>query len=500
MLNYDNYAVTIGRAVELVRRGPESVPEQKVALRALAALARLGGVTVCVVEGQLWVEHAAVSSALPGVATLLSQMEGHAVAEIRIRQGAGAAALLDLLRALAVPVGRFPVGKDLGTHLRPETAPDVIVRLTHGIADRPVAAPVSSDASDEAETARLALDGALRDYRRLSRPEVAVATIALDPTVPELEAHLDLAAAHIHEELDHGRPSGAVRAVAQLIQLEGTAPSPEGVATLRNAVVPLLTPRLFHGAVDCTRSEPTRGAALAVLRRGGAPASTVLRERLFGSDAPEERRHYLSLLRLQPEGLRSLILLLQHPTATTVRQTAAVLGQLGVHEAAPALERVARHPVPEVRDAVVLALAHLATPSAIATLGQLLEDPDPAVRACVARAVTGPAATSLTVALARAGRRERDSMAVADYGRALGRIGTPEAVRVLAQWAERPGWRVWRRRAGARLAAVEGLQMAGGPGAVGILEGLMRDRDPAVRRAATEAIEDLSIAGPGRSP
>ncbi|MDH4044628.1 MAG: hypothetical protein OEW06_09235, partial [Gemmatimonadota bacterium] len=72
MLNYDNYAVTLGRAVELVRRGPDAIPEQKVALRALMALAHLGGAVVRLVEGQLWVEQAFVSSALPGVTTLRS--------------------------------------------------------------------------------------------------------------------------------------------------------------------------------------------------------------------------------------------------------------------------------------------------------------------------------------------------------------------------------------------------------------------------------------------
>ncbi|MDH4046210.1 MAG: HEAT repeat domain-containing protein, partial [Gemmatimonadota bacterium] len=265
-------------------------------------------------------------------------------------------------------------------------------------------------------------------------------------------------------------------------------------------IVQLLNPRMFHRAADCTESEPMRGAAVAVLRRGGAPASNVLRERLFAADAREARRHYLALLRMQPEGLRSLILLLQHPTVPIVCRTAAVLGELDVHEAVPALERVARHPAQEVRDATAFALACLATPNAIVVLGQLLEDPDPEVRVSVARAVRGAAAAPLTGALARAGQRERSSMAVAHYGRALGRIGTPEAVRILAQWADRPGWRVWRRRAGMRMAAVEGLQLAGGPGAVGILEGLSRDRDPAVRRAATEAVEDLSIAAPGRSP
>jgi HEAT repeat protein len=496
MLNYDNYAVTLGRAVGLMRRGPESVPEQKVALRALAALARLGGVTVRATDGQLWIEQTAVSSGLPGVATLLNQMEGHAVAEIRIRHGAGPAALLDLLRALAVPIGRFPLGKDLAAHLRAETAPDVTVQLIHRITDRPAATPLPSSEADGATTSRFMRD----DTHHRSPAEAAVATIAVDPMIAEIDSYLELVAAHVRAELEQGHPSGAVRAVAQLIQLEASAASPEEQAILRNAVASLLIPELFHGAVDCTNSDGAREAAIAVLRRGGAPASTVLRERLFGAETPEERQHCLELLRVQPEGLRSLILLVQHPTPTVVCQTAAVLGGLGIHEAVPALARVARHHDPTVRDTVITAVARLASPNAIEVLGQLLEDRNPDVRGSVARAVTGPIAAPLTGALDRAGRREGNRAAVTDFGRALGRIGTPEAVWVLAQWAEHPGWRIWRRHRGVRMAAVEGLRLVGGSGAAGILEGLLQDRDRAVRLAATEALESLSIAEPGRSP
>jgi hypothetical protein len=44
MLNYHNYAMTLGRAVDVFRRGRDAVPEQKVALRTLTALSRLAAV------------------------------------------------------------------------------------------------------------------------------------------------------------------------------------------------------------------------------------------------------------------------------------------------------------------------------------------------------------------------------------------------------------------------------------------------------------------------
>jgi len=122
------------------------------------------------------------------------------------------------------------------------------------------------------------------------------------------------------------------------------------------------------------------------------------------------------------------------------------------------------------------------------------------VRAAVGRALAGPALGVLVPVIDRAGRRERHPEALAEFGRALGRIGTPEAVTVLTRWVQPPGWRFWRRNVERRLAAVDGLQCAGGGGAVGVLRGLTHDRDPDVQRAATEALEDLSIAARPRHP
>jgi HEAT repeat protein len=63
----------------------------------------------------------------------------------------------------------------------------------------------------------------------------------------------------------------------------------------------------------------------------------------------------------------------------------------------------------------------------------------------------------------------------------------------LAQAAQPRRWRWWRRRTGERLAAVEGLKIAGGAAAIGVLESLLEDREPEIRRAAREALEDLDV-------
>jgi hypothetical protein len=501
MLNYDNFAITLGRAVDVFRRGPEAVPEQKVALRALAGLSRLAGVVLEVGVGELRVGGRLVPPGLPGISVLLAQLEGHDVAEIRIQQAASPASLLQLLRGLAEPLGARRPALDLASRLRAAGVNDVEVRPFRPVQPPPPPAPpppVPPVRMADVTTEQFALDDAVRDARRISRPEAAVAAIALDPEAPDVQNHLETAAVRIREELDHGRASGAVRALAQLIQLEGNTPPGEVQETLRETIEPLLTDGAFRGAMECAGTVGTRDAALLVLRRGGPAATAILRARLMTETDEVAARQTLVLLREQPEGLRSLILLLQHGDRGIIRRAASVLGTLGVREATPALTRVVRHDDPTVRAAVTSALARLATPQAVELLGELLDEAGPDGLAVVVDALGGAAVGPLIPRLEDAGRRARDTRTLTAIGHALGRIGTPQALGVLARWAASPRWQFWRRSGAARLAAIDGLRAAGGAEARRILEGLSRDADPAVRRAAVEAVEDLAIAAPAR--
>jgi hypothetical protein len=72
--------------------------------------------------------------------------------------------------------------------------------------------------------------------------------------------------------------------------------------------------------------------------------------------------------------------------------------------------------------------------------------------------------------------------------RALGLIGSPDAVRALIAAAQSGGRILGRKPRGIRLAAIEGLGLVRGPAAQGTLEALRGDADTAVRAAATAAL------------
>jgi HEAT repeat protein len=497
MLNLDNLAVTVGRALDAFRRGPAAVPDQKVALRALVALLRLGGAVLRAEDGELWIGERRMSPSLPGVRTLLTQCEGHDVDEIHLPKDAAPASLLHLLRALAEPVGRSAGAGSVVERLQRAGVTDVRVVSSRQVAPKTESPPRPLT---EVTTERVTLADALQGAPRLSRPEAAVASIALEAEDADVSAHLDAAAGRIGEELQHGRPSGAVRAVAQLIHLEETSSDPDRQVALRQAVGQLVDRPLLEGALDCARDEGMRTGALRVLERAGSRASGVVRDRLLAASDPADLQHCFDVLRTLPDGIRGLILQLQAPNPRVVQRSAEVLGILGVREAAPVLTRIVVHNHAGVRIAAATALARIATPDAIEGLAALLAEQDRELRLAAARALGGIKVGSLVAAVEQTARRETEDDVVLEYGRALGRIGTPEAVSVLVRWAAAPGWRFWRRHMGIRLAAVEGLRAAGSAQAVRALRGLTEDADADVRRAATEALEDRSIAAGAAGP
>jgi HEAT repeat protein len=503
MINYDNYAVTLGRAVAVFRRGADAVPEQKVALRALAALARLGGVVFEVGAGALRVGGRAVPSALPGVAGLLAQLEAHDVAELRIAEAATPASLLELLRGVAAPVDRRGAGVSLAERLRAAGVADIQVRLRRRppAPDPPPPPDLPSRAVlPDATTEALPFEAAAPIARRAPDPEAAVAAFALDPAAAEARARLEAAADWIREGLEQGPAASAVRALARLIELESATPAGELRETLTGMVDLLITDDALRGVMASADADETRDAARLILQRSGSAATALLRTRLMTETDEVAARRTLQLLREQPEGLRSLILLLQHADRAIVRRTASVLASLGVREAVPVLCRLVHHGDATVRAAATAALARLATPQAIELLGELLDQTDPNAVAATVDGLGGPGLGPLVGRLENVARRFGDAGMILAVSHALGRIGTPTAVAVLTRWAAPAGWRFWRRRRAVRLAAVAGLRIAAGPDARRVLGLLSRDRNADVREAASAAVQDLAIAAPARAP
>jgi HEAT repeat protein len=92
------------------------------------------------------------------------------------------------------------------------------------------------------------------------------------------------------------------------------------------------------------------------------------------------------------------------------------------------------------------------------------------------------------MSLVKAAEEERDPQLAGEYYRALGRIGTPDAVQALANVVTAGGLLKRRRPPAQRVAATEALALAGSNAARDVLLSLRKDRNRDVRDAARRAL------------
>lgn len=495
MLILENFAVSFARAVEIFRTQPDAIREQKAVLRALVALAKLGGVTIRVGHRSMTVDSVTIPPTLPGVRSLIAQLNLHDVAEIRINQNAAPAELLALLRAVAASLSGG--GRRSQVDLAMERAKSVRVLVASAAEpEEGVRAPSVTDVFESAAIVEAAEDELLNEATNVGSPgtplENAMADLALRPEGADMLDRLATITDLIPRELDEGRPALALRAIADLVRLEEGLPedSPRrGVAITINR---LLTEPMLEAVVRLVPAPELREPATAVLQRGGADATEILLRVLETEESSAARRAYFDVLRGIPEGIPQLLHLLSHHEWYVVRNMAELVGDMRVEEAVPALGRAIEHEDERVRKAAAVALARIGTAETVQHIRNALRRGDAGVRSVVAGAVGGRRSGALAMPLVLAAEDEPDPELQRDFYVALARIGTPEALQALIKAAQ-PGGRFFRRRKlDTRLAAIEGLRVAGGPAAVGALEGLRDDRSLDVRQAARAVLEALS--------
>ncbi len=319
----------------------------------------------------------------------------------------------------------------------------------------------------------------------------ALAAVAAEPYAPNiLDAltELDLA---IQDALAQGEVEPAVHALAAMIAWEPEAPA--GTCRTSYAIVlqRVLTREHLLQLMPLM-SDPRLGPeATKAMQRGGAEAAVVLLERLQTADEWKDRRALVTALRGIPDGLDRVIHMLHHHQWFVVRNVAEAMGVQRVEEAVPELVACLEHDDARVRRAAAIALARIGTPATVEPLRRVLKEGDRELRALIASSIGGHTSRALAMPLVAIAGQESDLEVLKELFKALGRIGTPDAVQALAAGAEPGGRLLGRRPAAQRAAAVEGLRIAGGPAAAAALQALTRDADRAVRDVALRALGEL---------
>jgi HEAT repeat protein len=292
--------------------------------------------------------------------------------------------------------------------------------------------------------------------------------------------------------LDAGRIDQAVDGVAALVRKELEAKSDDGKRAFTVALRRLLVDHNLDHFAGYLLDDLYADDVVTILRRAGKPGTKVLIERLVQAKTFAERKAYLNVLRDVEEGTEAVAGMLSHSEWYVVRNMADLAGELRIQEAVPALGRAIENKDDRVRRSAGVALAKIGTPQTVAFLRKVLDDPDPKVRIAIFAEVGGRGHGSLAMPLVAATEKEEVAEVRAQYYRALGRIGTPDAVNALKHVAEPGGRLLGRRAAGERVAAVEGLALAGTDQARAALESLRDDRAKEVREAAVAGLRGAS--------
>jgi HEAT repeat protein len=203
--------------------------------------------------------------------------------------------------------------------------------------------------------------------------------------------------------------------------------------------------------------------------------------------APELREAYRAAMR--DAGERT-VELLQTRVASKVPEVVAAaaefLGLSGSPHVADTLIGLTRHSDERVREAALLGLAELGGREIARPAMPALKDESVLVRTAAARAIAAAADVGATTVLVRRLEQEKDEGVLAALLKAIGQLGAPEALEVLAKYAE-PGGKP-RRTPFVRAAAIEGLARLDRLEAKALLELYSRDKEPTVKRAAEASL------------
>jgi HEAT repeat protein len=529
------FAVLLGRGVDLLRRSPDAVDDHKAALRSLVELTSQRSTTVRLRYGStLTIEGVAVPPETPFATVIAQQMRGHGVAAIFVAHKASALDLLTLLIALARPADELKEAGGLEGTLREANVLTVAlvtaeqarkgrgsvpaVRVTDalkaaGVLDeleqmgqqppQPPPKPVVKKAEPVERGVVLSEDGApMPDMLPAEEPEsekeedIDIPQPEGMPEEADIMRELNDVSRRVVALVEEDQILEALEETKKLLRERETAPDPDTHRAYTIALQRIATSETIHRFADLIVDELYQADAVDFMRFVDKKGTQVLLDKLVAAPSYAERRAYLKALKDIQSGIDVILSMFSHHQWYVVRNMADLVGELQVEEAIPALGKAAGHTDPRVRRAAGMALARIGTGAAAAHLRSLTRDPDPSVRLGVGQEIKGRGMTALVMPLVAAVENEEDTAVLCEYYRAMGRIGSQEAIQVLIKVAESGGSLFKRKPVAPRLAAIEALGAAGTAGARAVLLELTNDRDRQVRDAAQDALVRAETAPP----
>jgi hypothetical protein len=544
------FAVLLGRSVDMLRRSPDAVDDHKAALRSLVELTSQRSATVRLRYGStLTIEGVAIPPETPFATAFSQQLRTHGIAAVFFAHKASALDLLTLLFALARSPDDLKAAGGVEGTLRDANALTIglvtaeqarrgrgsvpAVRVTDalkaaGVLDelaemaQPEEQPApAKDAAvsgtEPAEPAAEVPEAAAEEPESWQRGVVLSADGAPMPDMlpaeaPESEDDIDIPQPEgVSEDLDimrrlnetakrvvrmveRGQVQEALEEATVLVRERDKAPDEDTHRAYTIALQRISTQEAVQRFASLIVDELYAKDVVHFMQFVGKRGTQVLLDKLVAAPTYAERRAYLQALKQMQSGVEVIISMFSHHQWYVIRNMCDLVGELRVEEAVPALGKAAGHTDPRVRRSAGVALAGIGTAAAAPHLRALIRDPDAEVRIAVAQGISGRGMTALVMPLVAAVENEEDTGILCEYYRAMGRIGTPEAIQVLTKVAETGGSLFKRKPVALRLAAIEALGLSGAGAARAILLDLANDRDRQVRDAVHDALARAEAA------
>jgi len=490
-------AANLACLLYLARHRSESEEQLQAAVKVF--LASLGGEALAVDAALEWltVNRARMPSGAPGVRELNEQLLVHGVSRLELPADPAPDGVLRLARTLSAYPGVYASWDEMIASLGPDQAGATLTHMGSDLTFVHLEEPARLEDSGEFLVLQARGDGRALDDEGLILPPIDDFPSTAPPVTPDRPPQVRKEdPAILQRLLDRGRSSAEAADYVALLEVAGDflaaadrAVSEAASRTYQIELRRLLTRKHFAHFAKLAAIGRHRELATSVLRRLGSEATEVLMELLVETEAMAERRGYYSALTRMEAGVDIIIHHLEHPTWYVVRNAAELCGEMKLKRSVPLLASQSAHPDERVRKSVAVALHRIGTREALEPLFRMLKDLSPAIRMQVLGQLDGSLARPLAMPLASLLETEEDPDVLRELLRALGRIGSPDALVALRRVAQGGVRRLGRRE---RLVAVEALAGRGEP-AHAILRQLASEADADVARAASQALESTPV-------
>lgn len=496
------FARQFARLLWLLMNEAGNVDEQKMSLRALATVCKLGVVALRMREGRIVANRHLVPVAMSGVSELLQQLRAHGVEKVKFGKGTPARELLGFLKLLAAPPDGEGFGKKLAeldaAHIdaavsapsvSPE-APTVIAPAAPAPAPPP-AAPPSAAATKAAESAAALLSElGSRDVTKLTPEELFRALDqARGAGAGAVAKVLEDVVALAEHSVRAARGPVAATLLHAIVTREAGAVDADAKKAFSAAFRQLAKPGVLRAVASLVPKRPEKKQHYyEILERAEEEGADAVIEQIHQAPTSADRKQLVEVFRELSHGVAALTRMLGDSRWFVVRNAAELLGELVATQAEEPLIGLLRHGDDRVRRAATNALLKLGTPESTKRVYEAMNDESPEVRMQVAAAIATRKDGRASSTLIRAIEDEDDGDVQLAMIAALGRVGTAEAIQRLVKMAEPEGRLFKKKESALRVAAVQALGDARTPAAVNALKALADDKDRDVRETASRAL------------